>query len=103
MQCYLKQCPAQPFNIRTHHLTWHNGIIPSNEIWIKVGGDKGGGTFKFCFQLLNVEVPNSSENTSVIAMFEGPDSVTNLHTCLDQYVEQLAEINQMTWRHSPTG
>ena len=28
-----------------------------------------------------------------------PDSVTNLHICLDQYVEQLAEINQMTRRY----
>ena len=27
-------------------LTWHNGVIPSTEIWIKLGGDKGGGTFK---------------------------------------------------------
>ncbi|KAL5489128.1 hypothetical protein EMCRGX_G018184 [Ephydatia muelleri] len=74
------------------------GAIPPNEIWIKAGGVKGGGTFKFCLKLLNVEAPNSSEKTSVISMFEGPDSVTNMHICLDQYVEQLAEINQMTWR-----
>ena len=78
------------------------GAIPPNEIWIKAGGVKGGGIFKFCLKLLNVEAPNSSEKTSVISMFEGPDSVTNMHICLDQYVEQLAEINQMTWRYSLT-
>ena len=89
------------FHIRIHRLTWHNGIItPPNEIRVKVGGDKGGGTFKFCFQLLNVEVPNSPENTCVISMFEGPDSFTNLHICLDQYIEQLAEMNLITWRCS---
>ncbi|XP_033109883.1 uncharacterized protein LOC117111118 [Anneissia japonica] len=27
-------------------LTWHNGLIPDNQIWLKLGGDKGGGTFK---------------------------------------------------------
>ena len=26
-------------------LTWHNGVIPEDEIWIKLGGDKGGGRF----------------------------------------------------------
>ncbi len=27
-------------------LTWHDGAIPSNEIWVKLGGDKGRGSFK---------------------------------------------------------
>ena len=30
---------------QNNKLTWHNGTIPSNEIWIKVGGDHGGGSF----------------------------------------------------------
>ena len=31
--------------------TWHNGVDPSSEIWTKVGGDKGGTTFKMTFQI----------------------------------------------------
>ena len=30
-------------------LTWHDGTIPDNEIWLKLGGDKGGGYFKMNF------------------------------------------------------
>lgn len=36
---------------RTDALTWHNGTIPTNEIWVKIGGDKGGGSFKMSFQV----------------------------------------------------
>ena len=25
-------------------LTWHEGCIPEEEIWLKIGGDKGGGS-----------------------------------------------------------
>ena len=46
-----------------HRLTWHNGAIPPDEIWLKLGGDKGGGTFKFGFQHLNIPNPNASNNT----------------------------------------
>ena len=31
-------------------LLWNTGI-PENEVWVKVGGDKGGGTFKMCYQV----------------------------------------------------
>ena len=44
------------------------------EPWLKVGGDKGGCTFKMSFQLGNVENPNSPDNTSVFSIFEGPDT-----------------------------
>ena len=27
-------------------LMWHNGVIPETEIWVKLGGDKGGGALK---------------------------------------------------------
>ena len=27
-------------------LTWHDGVIPGNEVWIKLGGDNGSGAFK---------------------------------------------------------
>ena len=40
---------------RHGRLSWHDGRIPEDEeIWVKIGGDKGGGTFKVCFQIVNV-------------------------------------------------
>ena len=45
-----------------HRLTWHEGKIPADEIWVKLGGDKGGGSFKMVFQICNVEHPNSPVN-----------------------------------------
>ena len=57
--------------IRTQHITWHDQAIPQGEIWLKLGGDKGGGTFKMCFQILNVPNPNSPINTCVFSIFEG--------------------------------
>ncbi|KAL5483857.1 hypothetical protein EMCRGX_G020274 [Ephydatia muelleri] len=50
-------------NDRAGRLTWHNGVIPASEIWIKLGGDKGSGTFKMNFQIVNVAAPNSVNNT----------------------------------------
>ena len=39
-------------------LTWHDGVISADEIWIKIGGDKGGGSFIMNFQICNVSNPN---------------------------------------------
>ena len=36
---------------RAGRLTWHEGNIPPSEVWLKIGGDKGGGTFKMNFRL----------------------------------------------------
>ncbi len=41
-------------NHSLERLTWHDGVIPKDEIWVKLGGDKGGGSFKMNYQLLNV-------------------------------------------------
>ena len=42
-------------------LVWHTGI-PKDELWIKIGGNAGGGTFKMNFQILNTQSPNSPQN-----------------------------------------
>jgi hypothetical protein len=31
-------------------LTWHDDLIPEDEIWLKIGGDKVGGSFKCYFE-----------------------------------------------------
>ncbi|KAL5487179.1 hypothetical protein EMCRGX_G019751 [Ephydatia muelleri] len=76
-------------NERTGRLTWHKGFIPANEIWLKIGGDKGGGTFKMTFQIVNVATPNSVHNTCVFSCFAAGDSVTNLHVALDRFKDQV--------------
>ena len=83
---------------RANRLTWHGNVLPDTEVWVKIGGDKGGGTFKMSFQVGNVSTPNAPENTFVFAVFEGHDSASNLHIALDQYQDQISEISQFTWR-----
>ena len=41
----------------------HDGAIPESEVWVKFGGDKGGGSVKLNFQMVNVPHPNSVNNT----------------------------------------
>ena len=65
---------------------------------MKVGGDKGGSSFKMNFQIVNVKCPNSVGNTCVFSVFQAPDSITNLHIALDRYKKQLDELQQTQWR-----
>ena len=80
------------------NLTWHNGAIPSDEIWIKLGGDKGRGSFKLNMQVVNIPHPNSIRNTSLVAVFKAGDRTVNLHTALDGYKEHVEEMQHMDWR-----
>ncbi|XP_072168927.1 uncharacterized protein [Diadema setosum] len=79
-------------------LTWHNGSIPEEEVWVKVGGDKGGGTFKLMVQLANVGRPNSLHNTRVILLFPGNDSPYNLQVALKSVQAQIEELSHSHWR-----
>ena len=73
-------------------------MIPQDEIWLKIGGDKGHQSFKLNLQLCNVEHPNSQKNTCLLSIFMAGDSTTNLHTCLDMYREQMSELDGMALR-----
>ena len=73
-------------------LTWHNGIIPQTEVWVKLGGDKGGNTTKMNFQIVNVPTPNSIHNTCVFCCFAATDSVTNLHSALEAAAGHEVEV-----------
>ena len=42
-------------------LTWHEGIIPEDKIFVKLGGDHGQKSMKLAFQLANVPHPNSTK------------------------------------------
>ena len=74
-------------------LTWHNGKIPWDEIWLKIGGD----SFKIVLQVANLESPNSWENTFMICMVECKDSIKNLKKVLKPVKEQIDKLTNMTW------
>lgn len=76
-------------------LTWHGGAIPPDQLWVKLGGDKGRGSFKFNLQLVNSPKPNSMKGTTLLSMFRAGDSTTNLHIALDMYREHVKEIQGM--------
>ena len=38
---------------KNNMLTWQNGTIPEEEIWVKIGCDHGRDSFKISYQILN--------------------------------------------------
>lgn len=83
-------------------LTWHKGAIPANEIWVKLGGDKGHGSFKLNLQLVNTAHPNSIKNTCLLSVFKAGDTTTNLHTALNMYREHVIEAQGMEIQYGHT-
>ena len=83
---------------RESKLFWHDGMIPPSEIWVKLGGDKVGGSFKMNFQIVNIYAPNSVHATCVFSCFEASDSIANLHVALDRFRDEVTEIRNMTWK-----
>ncbi len=83
---------------RIGKLTWHGGLIKDDKIWLKVGGDKGGHTFKMMSQIGNVTCPNTLLNTVVICAFEACDTMYNMQIGLLRLKDQIQEIMQSSWR-----
>ena len=79
-------------------LTWHDYTIPEGEIWIKLGGDHGKGSFKLTLQVLNVKKPNSPLNTFVVCLAECRDSRANLETILYPFKDQISRLSEMKWK-----
>ncbi len=80
-------------HFRISRLTWHE------EIWVKIGGDKGGGTFKMSFQVVTTTNPNSPQNTIVFSIFEAPDSYATLSIALEPYIKQIEDLKTKQWRY----
>ena len=76
----------------------HGGAIPDDQLWVKLGGDKGRGSFKFNLQLVNIVAPNSVKNTALLSVFKAGNSTTNLHIALDMYREHVREAQGMKIR-----
>lgn len=83
---------------RAGDLIWHDGLIPDREIWLKIGGDKGGGSFKMAFELANLANPNATSNTVIFSMFAAPDTPHNLSLGLKGYVNTIENLNELKWR-----
>ena len=81
-------------------LTWYNGAIPEDKVYVKVGGDHGKGNMKFeYFQIGNVLKPNSSKKTVVFTIFEAKDTWNNLRTITSRYKEQLEDPRSTKWEY----
>lgn len=76
---------------------WHD-IIPKDEIWVKIGGDKGGGSFKMAFQIANLNNPNAKTNTIVYTAFAATDNPYNIKLGLDRYMSDVQCLQQTKWR-----
>ncbi|XP_070555059.1 uncharacterized protein [Ptychodera flava] len=73
-------------------LTTHDGYIPKDQIWMKVGGDKGKGYMKSVFEICNVESPNSLKHSVVWNLFAAADSEVNLRTAMGVYKSRLTNL-----------
>ena len=58
-----------------------------------MGGDKVGGSFKFCLQVVNRDSPNSANHTVVLLMLEADDSLTNMHIAMDPFKDFIEELH----------
>ena len=72
------------------YLTWHFELIPPDEVWVQIGGDKGQGSM---FQVCNVPQPNSCKNSVIFSIFEASDTATNLNLAHHQF---KSRINSLT-------
>ena len=73
-------------------------LIPQGEIWLKIGGDKGGATMKLNFQILKITHPNSPTNTCVFAAFEASDTRSNVLIALERFQMPIQELKDLKWR-----
>ena len=76
-------------------LCWDNK--PKNEVWLKIGGDHGQGTFKVCLQVLNTNNPNSKYNTICIGCFCAKDYYQNLATITELFRNDLEQLKRSYW------
>ncbi|XP_070562952.1 uncharacterized protein [Ptychodera flava] len=95
--CYCCFCILFIFVFRSSKLTWH-GTIPTSEIWIKLGGDKGQGTMRMVYQVANISNPNVADNTVIWSTFAATDSYYNLEIALAVNRGQVDKLDGTKWK-----
>ena len=78
-------------------LNWERGI-PDYEIWVKLGGDHGGGSFKLAVQVCNLDNRNSKLNTIAFACCKAKDYYQNLKDICCHYISDINCLSQATWK-----
>ncbi|GFR65653.1 immune-associated nucleotide-binding protein 5 [Elysia marginata] len=78
-------------------LTWHDGAIPENEVWVKVGGDHWQGSLKFSLAIVNTKYPDSKDNNVLIGMANIKDSRENMEIFFESVKKQLDEVTKLVW------
>ncbi|GFO22870.1 amine oxidase [Plakobranchus ocellatus] len=80
-------------------LTWHNDTIPSDKIWVKIGGDHGKNSLKFTLQIANIDKPNARQNTVVIAIAAVKDTHKNIERFLQGGLgDELLALQSHSWK-----
>ena len=69
----------------------------NDEVWLKIGSDKGGNCTKLVFEIANSVAPNSVRNTELINMFEATDSFDNIHKMFLPFAEQISNLNFLSF------
>ena len=81
-------------------LTWRDGSIPGDEIWVKIGGDNGKNSLKFTLQIANTAKPNTRHNTVVIAIAAVRDSHENMVRFLEgELGSDIKALQSHSWRN----
>lgn len=83
---------------RMNMLEWGN--IPREQVWVKIGGDGGGGSTKFFYQVANTAKTNSIKNTIAFCVYAADERTSNLHTALDHFIPQIDALQNSKWRYS---
>ena len=87
---FVRNLPAQLEE--NNKLSRYNDKIPEDEIWVKIGGDHGGGSFKLMLQIANVENPNSRTNTFLITIKNCKDTPQNIRRVLNRNKTQVTQL-----------
>ena len=81
-------------NLSTLGILVQHQFIPLEEIYVKIGGDHGGASFKMGYQICNVKNPNRKDNTIIFSLFEGKDTRSNLKLCLSRFKLQVKMLQK---------
>ena len=74
-----------------------NPIFIPSEVFSKIGGDRGQGSFKMSFQITNTNNPNKPENTVLFNVMEAKDMKSNLILGLQRFKAQVDQFSKVKW------
>ena len=78
-------------------LSRNNKKTSEDEIWVKIGGDHGGDSFKLMLQIANVENSHSRKSTFLITIVNCKDTPLNIRRVLNRYKTQVTQLQEMNW------